>query len=108
CDVSNEAEVAATVHGTIERFGRWNILVNNAGVMIFKPLQEHTEEDWLKVLQVDLLGAFFFTKQAFVLMPRGGSSVNVASIHAEETTPLVTSYAAAKAALVSLTRSASL
>jgi meso-butanediol dehydrogenase/(S,S)-butanediol dehydrogenase/diacetyl reductase len=108
CDVSKEAQVASTVQGTIERFGRWDILVNNAGVMIFKPLQEHTEADWLKVLHVDLLGAFFFTKQAFALMQRGGSIVNVASIHAEETTPLVTSYAAAKAALVSLTRSAAL
>jgi NAD(P)-dependent dehydrogenase (short-subunit alcohol dehydrogenase family) len=108
CDVSNETQVAATVQGTIDRFGRWDILVNNAGVMIFKPLEEHTEDDWLRVLRVDLLGAFFFTKQAFARMSSGGRIVNVASIHAEETTPLVTSYAAAKAALVSLTRSASL
>ena len=108
CDVSTEAQVASTVQGTIERFGRWDILVNNAGVMILKPLQEHTEADWLKVLHVDPARRLLFTKQAFALMPRGGTIVNVASIHAEETTPVVTSYAAAKAALVSLTRSAAL
>jgi meso-butanediol dehydrogenase/(S,S)-butanediol dehydrogenase/diacetyl reductase len=108
CDVSKEPQVAATVRGTVERFGRWDVLVNNAGLMTFKPLEEHTEEDWLRVLHVDLLGAFFFTKQAFGTMPRGGSIVNVSSIHAVETTPLVASYAAAKAALLSLTRSSAL
>jgi NAD(P)-dependent dehydrogenase (short-subunit alcohol dehydrogenase family) len=108
CDVSVESQVVATVRGTMDRFGRWDVLVNNAGVMIFKPLQEHTEDDWLKVLRVDLLGAFFFTKQAFGTMRSGGSIVNVSSIHAEETTPLVASYAAAKAALLSLTRSSAI
>ncbi len=76
--------------------------------MIFKPLEEHTEDDWRRVLHVDLLGAFFFTKQAFGTMQPGGSIVNVSSIHAEETTPLVASYAAAKAALLSLTRSSAI
>ncbi len=57
---------------------------------------------------MDLLGAFFFTRQAFLKMKSGGAIVNVASIHAVETTPLVSSYAAAKAALVSLTRSAAI
>ena len=54
---------------------------------------------------MDLLGAFFFTKQAFLHMNRGGAIVNVASIHAVRTTPEVAPYAAAKAALLSLTRS---
>jgi meso-butanediol dehydrogenase/(S,S)-butanediol dehydrogenase/diacetyl reductase len=108
CDVSVESQVMLTVQGTVQRFGRWDILVNNAGLMIFKPLQEHTADDWLNVLRVDLLGAFYFTKQAFETMNRGGAIVNVSSIHAEETTPLVASYAAAKAALLSLTRSSSI
>jgi len=108
CDVSSAAQVAATVHGALQRFGRWDMLVNNAGLMVFKPLQEHTEDDWRKVLHVDLLGAFFFTKHAFLSMKPGGRIVNVSSIHAEETTPLVVSYAAAKAALLSLTRSSAI
>jgi len=108
CDVSQEAQVAATAAGAIERFGRLDVVVNNAGRMVFKPLEEHTAEDWLRILQVDLLGAFFFTREAFLRMKGGGAIVNVSSIHAEETTPLVSSYAAAKAALLSLTRSAAL
>jgi NAD(P)-dependent dehydrogenase (short-subunit alcohol dehydrogenase family) len=108
CDVSQEAQVIATVEGAIERFGRLDVVVNNAGLMIFKPLEEHTEADWLQILHVDLLGAFFFLKQAFLHMKSGGALVNVASIHAVETTPNVASYAAAKAALLSLTRSAAI
>jgi NAD(P)-dependent dehydrogenase (short-subunit alcohol dehydrogenase family) len=108
CDVAKEADVAQAVQRTLQRFGRLDVVVNNAGVMIFKPLEEHTEADLLKVLQVDLLGAFFFTRQAFLHMPQGGAIVNVSSVHAVETTPLVAAYAAAKAALLSLTRSAAI
>jgi NAD(P)-dependent dehydrogenase (short-subunit alcohol dehydrogenase family) len=108
CDVSSEKDVEATLDGALERYGRLDVVVNNAGLMVFKPLQEHTREDWLRILSVDLLGAFFFTKHAFLRFRDGGAIVNVSSIHAEETTPQVASYAAAKAALVSLTRTAAL
>ena len=108
CNVAEEAQVAATVASTLEKFGRLDVVVNNAGLMQFKPLEELTGEDWLRVLNVDLLGAFYFTKQAFLHMKPGGAIVNVASIHAVETSPLVAPYAAAKAAMLSLTRSSSL
>jgi len=107
CDVSREDQVAAAIDDAIAKLGAVDVIVNNAGLMVFRPLAEQTLDDWLKVLSVDLLGAFFFTKQAFRKM-KGGAIVNVSSIHAVETTPLVASYAAAKAALVSLTRSAAL
>ena len=105
CDVSDEAQVQAAVDAVMARFGRFDVLVNNAGLMQFKPLEQFTGADWLKVLGVDLLGAFFFTKQAFLHKDDGSAIVNVASIHAVETTPQVASYAAAKAALLSLNRS---
>jgi NAD(P)-dependent dehydrogenase (short-subunit alcohol dehydrogenase family) len=108
CDVSQEDQVAAAADAAIARFGHWDIMVNNAGVMTFKPLEEQTLEDWRAVLGVDLLGAFFFIKQAFLKMKGGGAVVNVSSVHAVETEPLVASYAAAKTALLSLTRSAAL
>jgi NAD(P)-dependent dehydrogenase (short-subunit alcohol dehydrogenase family) len=108
CDVSNEDSVKQCVAGAIARFQRLDVIVNNAGLMVFKPLEEHTRDDWTKLLAVDLLGAFFFIREAFFVMKNGGSIVNVSSIHAVETTPLVASYAAAKAALVSLTRSAAI
>jgi NAD(P)-dependent dehydrogenase (short-subunit alcohol dehydrogenase family) len=108
CDVSKEKEVESTIAGAIDNFGRLDIVVNNAGLMIFKKIEEQTESDWYRVLSVDLLGAFFFTKYAFLRMNKGGSIINISSIHAIETTPMVACYAAAKAALLSLTRSASM
>ena len=108
CDVSDEAQVAACVAGAVERFGGVDVVVNNAGLMTFKPLPELTADDWRRVLGVDLLGAFYFVKQAFEHMKPGGAVVNVSSVHAVETEPMVAPYAAAKPALVSLTRSAAL
>jgi len=108
CDVAREDQVSAAVDATITQFGGWDYVVNNAGTMLFKKIEEQTEQDWRGILDVDLLGAFFFTKQAFLRMRRGGAIVNVSSVHAVETEPLVAPYAAAKAALLSLTRSAAL
>jgi meso-butanediol dehydrogenase/(S,S)-butanediol dehydrogenase/diacetyl reductase len=108
CDVGVEADVTATVDLAISEWGQLDIVVNNAGLMLFKPIEELNEEDWLRVLQVDLIGAFFFTKQAFLKMRQGGAIVNVASVHALETSALVSTYAASKAALLSLTRSSAI
>jgi meso-butanediol dehydrogenase/(S,S)-butanediol dehydrogenase/diacetyl reductase len=108
CDVSKEDQVTTSIDAAMKKFGRIDVVVNNAGLMVFKPITEHTEDDWLKILHVDLLGAFFFTKHAFGVMKSGSAIVNVASIHAIETTPNVASYAAAKAAVVSFTRSSAI
>jgi meso-butanediol dehydrogenase/(S,S)-butanediol dehydrogenase/diacetyl reductase len=108
CDVSDEKAVNDCVTETLRRFGALDVVINNAGLMTFTPLTELTGDEWRRVLGVDLLGAFFFVKQAFLHMQPGGSIVNVASIHAVETEPNVAPYAAAKAAVVSLTRSAAI
>jgi NAD(P)-dependent dehydrogenase (short-subunit alcohol dehydrogenase family) len=108
CNVADEAAVKACVDQACARFEKLDVVVNNAGMMITKPLVELTASDWNHVLSVDLVGAFFFTREAFLRMTAGGAIVNVSSIHAVETTPMVAAYAAAKAAVVSLTRSAAL
>ncbi|MDB5689295.1 MAG: hypothetical protein JWL91_1171 [Sphingomonas bacterium] len=109
CDVGSEEQVAAAVGHTVERFGRIDVIVNNAGLMTFKTLAEFTGEDWLKVLRVDLLGAAYFTRQGFLHFgDKGGAIVNIASVHAIETSANAAPYAAAKAALLSLTRTTSI
>jgi meso-butanediol dehydrogenase/(S,S)-butanediol dehydrogenase/diacetyl reductase len=108
CNVADENQVIATVQGALAQYGRLDVIVNNAGLMQFKALEQLTGDDWLRILSVDLLGAFYFTKQAFLHMKPGGNVVNVASIHAIETEPLVAPYAAAKAAVLSLTRSSAI
>jgi NAD(P)-dependent dehydrogenase (short-subunit alcohol dehydrogenase family) len=108
CDVASETDVKRVVDAAFERYGRLDVIVNNAGRMIFKPIEAHDEADLLGIMRVDLFGAFWFIKQAFLRCGPGAAIVNVASIHAVETTPMVAAYAAAKAALVSLTRSAAI
>jgi NAD(P)-dependent dehydrogenase (short-subunit alcohol dehydrogenase family) len=107
CDVAKEEQVIAAVQATQERFKGWDIMVNNAGLMEFKPIEEQSADDWLSVLNVDLMGAFYFIKQAFLQM-KGGAIVNISSVHAVETEALVAPYAAAKTALLSLTRSSAI
>jgi NAD(P)-dependent dehydrogenase (short-subunit alcohol dehydrogenase family) len=108
CDVASEPDVIRVVDAAYERHGRLDVVVNNAGTMIFKPIEAHSEADLLGVVRVDLFGAFWFIKQAFLRCRPGAAIVNVSSVHAVETTPLVSAYAAAKAALLSLTRSAAI
>lgn len=109
CDVGVEAQVEAVARTALDRFGRLDVIVNNAGLMTFRTLAEWTEADWLKVLRVDLLGAAYFTKQAFLHCgEEGGAIVNIASVHAVETSANAAPYAAAKAAMLSLTRTTSI
>jgi NAD(P)-dependent dehydrogenase (short-subunit alcohol dehydrogenase family) len=109
CDVGSEEQVAAAVQTALDRFGRVDVIVNNAGLMTFKTLAEFTGDDWLKVLRVDLLGAAFFTRQGFLHFgDKGGTIVNIASVHAIETSANAAPYSAAKAALLSLTRTTSI
>ena len=104
CDVSNEADVEACCEEAMKRWGRLDVIVNNAGVMAFKPIVDLGEDDWLKTLKVDLLGCAYFMRAGFKRMKPGSAIVNIASIHAVMTSPDVAPYAAAKAGAVSLSR----
>ncbi|HEY3813177.1 MAG TPA: SDR family oxidoreductase [Caulobacteraceae bacterium] len=105
CDVSDAVQVEACCDEAMKRWGRLDVVVNNAGVMEFKSIVELDEDDWLRTLKVDLIGCSYFMRAAFKRMKPGGSIVNIASIHAVMTTPDVAPYAAAKAGAVSLSRS---
>jgi len=108
CDVSSEQAVVEFCAATQERFGRFDVLVNVAGMMIYSPLEELTAQDWHRIYGVNLVGAAIFTREAFRRMKPGGAIVNVTSIHTDRTSALVGPYAAAKAALESLTRTSSI
>lgn len=107
-DIGDESAVVGAFVQAVQQFGMPNVLVNNAGAMDSKAIVDLTVEDWIKILRVDLLGGFVFIREAFRMMKHGGAIINVASIHAMETTSNAAPYAAAKAALLSLTRSAAI
>lgn len=103
-DVSRADDVRRAVDATVARWGRVDILVNNAAVMIFKRVVDLDEADWDQVLGVNLKGAFLCAKYCLPHMRPGSAIVNVSSVHARATGPLVTSYAASKGGLESFTR----
>ncbi|KAB7644877.1 SDR family NAD(P)-dependent oxidoreductase [Polymorphobacter fuscus] len=104
-DLGDPAAVDAVWAAATARLGRIDILVNVAGMMIFKPIAAHDADDWQRLLAVNLVAPALLTGHALRTMAPGGAIVNIASVHARRTTPLVAAYAASKAAMVSLTRS---
>ncbi|KAB7730092.1 SDR family oxidoreductase [Rudanella paleaurantiibacter] len=106
CDVSAETDVQRGIAQTLERFGRIDVLVNNAGVMDEKPLEEVTLADWNRVLGTNLTGAFLGAKYAAAeLAKHRGSIINIASTRAFQSEPDTFAYSATKGALVALTHS---
>ncbi len=105
CDVSREEDVAAAAKAAMARFGRIDVLVNVAGYMAFKSIADFSGDEWRRLMDVNFMGAVYFTQEALRVMQPGGAIVNISSIHAFQTTARVAPYAAAKAALASLTRS---
>lgn len=79
-DVSSKAEVDKMVGMAISEFGKVDILVNNAGIYPFKPFMEMTEEDWDKVMAVNLKGMFLCTQAAAAKMAEGSKIVDISSI----------------------------
>ena len=82
CDVSDARAVAGAIAEIERRFGRLDALVNNAGIAVFAPLLETSEDDWSRILAVNLTGPFLCTKAAAPLMREhgGGAIVNITSI----------------------------
>jgi NAD(P)-dependent dehydrogenase (short-subunit alcohol dehydrogenase family) len=109
CDVTDAASVRSAVDRAVERFGRLDILVNNAalsGALRLTPLTEISSAEWDRVLAVNLRGAFECTKAVVPVMRRQGYGkiVNIASGTAIKGTPGLLHYVASKGAVISLTR----
>lgn len=113
CDVSNEAAVAELFASIQKRFGRLDLLFNNAGISIpvLTP-DELSAASWRAAVDVNLNGAFFCLSEAFKLMraqsPQGGRIINNGSISAHAPRPGSVAYTATKHAITGLTKSAAL
>ncbi|HYP54408.1 MAG TPA: SDR family NAD(P)-dependent oxidoreductase [Pyrinomonadaceae bacterium] len=107
-DVSDFAAAGRVVSETLARFGRLDILVNAAGVTADAPLWKMTEAQWERVVSVNLKGTFNYLRAAAPVFRerRAGKVVNVASVEALRGRFGIANYAASKAGVVSLTKSA--
>lgn len=105
CDVADEAAVAAVATRIVADHGPVDVVVNNAGIWRFGPLEEAVPGDVRRVMEVNFGGAFNCT-QAFgrSMLDRGGSIVNIVSMAAHSPNPMVGAYSPSKAAVVALTR----
>lgn len=105
-DITNEAQVSGLFERTIERFGRVDVLINNAGAFDGGPLDELTLATWEKVMAVNLRGPFLCTREAFRIMKRqrSGRIINVASISAQRVRPNSAPYSTTKHGLWGLTQ----
>ena len=109
-DVSRSQDSRNMIDTAVDRHGGLDVLFNNAGTAVFKSLLDHEEEDWDRVLNVNLKAIFLASKYAVphMLKRQGGSIINTASVHGFATGTFVTSYAASKAGVIGLTRAIAL
>ena len=106
-DLANRRETTALIEDALSAFGRLDILVNNAGIITRRPAAEHTDEDWDRVLEVDLSAVFRLCRAAGAhMLERGGGGkiINIASLLAVQGGINVPGYAAAKGGVVQLTK----
>ncbi|MBP6362427.1 MAG: SDR family oxidoreductase [Novosphingobium sp.] len=102
-DVSRKAEIARLFARVTERWGTLDILVNNAGVTHAAELDDLTEEDFDRVLAINLKSALWATQEAARLMDAGSAIVNMSSVNAVLAIPNQIPYAVSKSALKQLT-----
>jgi NAD(P)-dependent dehydrogenase (short-subunit alcohol dehydrogenase family) len=113
CDVGRPESVRALFASVVERFGRLDLLFNNAGTAApAVPMEEISYEQWRAVVDTNLTGAFLCTQEAIRLMkrqqPRGGRIINNGSISAYVPRPFSAPYTATKHAIAGLTKSTAL
>jgi 3-oxoacyl-[acyl-carrier protein] reductase len=111
CDVTREQDVRALIDGAVARFGRIDVMINNAGLGGTASVTELTDEQWSKVLDVTLTGTFRCTRAALrqlIAQGGGGAVVNNASVLGWRAQPGQAHYAAAKAGVMALTRCAAM
>ena len=111
-DVGDEAAVAALFHAAVQRFGRVDLLFNNAGISATSPIEDLSLERWQDVVNVNLTGMFLCLREAFRTMksqsPRGGRIINNGSISATTPRPHSVAYTATKHGVSGLTKTAAL
>lgn len=106
CDVSEPPQVRDAVEAAVGRFGRLDVVVNSAGILLFENAHETTLDQWNRILAVNLTGTFLCSMAALPhLLDGGGSIVNISSSAAVKGAPWAAAYAASKGGVLSLTRS---
>jgi meso-butanediol dehydrogenase/(S,S)-butanediol dehydrogenase/diacetyl reductase len=108
-DVSSRASVKALIDETVSRFGRLDVMFNNAGISQTCPFLEVTEEDFDRIMKINGLGVLIGTQEAakqMIAQGHGGKIINTASVAGKQGYPLFAHYCASKFAVVAITQAA--
>ena len=107
CDISNKEQVQKAAQATKEKFGRADVLINNAGLEVRGSILQCSEEDWVRLYDINLKGMYYMTKAfAPMMIDQGkGAIVNTGSILGYRTVGERAAYSSSKGAIDTLTRS---
>jgi len=105
-NVADPVDVRSMVEKTVEKFGRVDVLINNAGIAIQKPALDMTLDEWRKIIDVNLTGVFLCSQAAAKVMVKqgGGVIINMASMLGFIAIPKRSAYCASKAGVIGLTK----
>jgi len=104
CDVGDPNQIRAAIQAAVGKWSKIDVVVNDAAMMTFKPIVELPDDDFDKVLNVNLRSVFLFCKYSVPHMAQGSAIVNISSVHAFETTKNVVPYATSKGGMEAFTR----
>jgi acetoacetyl-CoA reductase len=109
-DVSDAAQAANLIGEAVNRFGRIDVLVNNAGQNIDRTMKNLTVEDWDRVIQSDLSSYFYTVKAAlpYFMQQKSGKIINISSMNGQTASFGQANYSAAKAGVIGFTKTAAL
>lgn len=109
-DITADGSAEAAVALAVSRFGTLDVLVNNAGRILYKPVVEMTREDWNWQMETNVTGAFLHSREAMkeMMKRKSGAIVNIASYASYFAFPGIAAYTASKGALAQLTRTQAL
>jgi NAD(P)-dependent dehydrogenase (short-subunit alcohol dehydrogenase family) len=109
CDVTKPDDVQTAIAGAVQAFGGLDVMVNNAGIEIGKPIPETSDEEFSRLIDINVNGVFYGIKYAIpALAQTNGSIINMASLAGLGGVPLLGAYCASKGAVIRLTQTAAI
>ncbi len=110
CDVTKPEEVKQAIDDTVAAFGGLDVMINNAGIEISKPLPETGDDEFAKVMAVNVGGVFYGIKYSVPVLAQGGGGciINMSSVAGLAGVPLLGVYSASKAAVIRLSQTAAI
>ncbi|PCJ24941.1 MAG: SDR family oxidoreductase [Rickettsiales bacterium] len=109
-DLTKPAEIDQMFANILDKFGKIDVLINNAGIQFVSPIEEFPPEKWEAIIRIDLIASFYTIKNVVPIMKKNGWGriINIASAHGLVASPFKSAYVAAKHGMLGLTKTVAL